>query len=135
MMRNAYHCDMSGCAITDTFTNITRTNITYTNITYKIITSGGEGWCANSTCRRVLVTHADGHQSVQEIKNDFGVNPSDVDTMIAKLQEQGVCASSSNSLPSHSHMSSHTSSQKSSNKPTHTHPIKPSHTSSHTPTL
>lgn len=30
--------------------------------------SGGEGWCANTTCRRVLVTHADGHQSVQEIK-------------------------------------------------------------------
>ena len=52
--------------------------------------SGGEGWCANSTCRRVLVTHSDGHQSVQEIKNDFGVNPTDVDAMIAKLLEQGV---------------------------------------------
>jgi DNA-directed RNA polymerase subunit N (RpoN/RPB10) len=30
--------------------------------------SGGEGWCANSSCRRVLATHADGHQSVEEIK-------------------------------------------------------------------
>ncbi len=32
--------------------------------------SGGEGWCENSTCRRVLVTHADGHQTVEEIKVD-----------------------------------------------------------------
>ena len=31
--------------------------------------SGGEGWCANSSNRRVLVTHADGHQSVQEVTN------------------------------------------------------------------
>ncbi len=30
--------------------------------------SGGEGWCANSSCRRVLVTHADGRQTVEEIK-------------------------------------------------------------------
>ena len=30
--------------------------------------SGGEGWCANSSCRRVLVGHADGRQSVEEIK-------------------------------------------------------------------
>ncbi len=30
--------------------------------------SGGEGWCANSSCRRVLVTHNDGRQTVQEIK-------------------------------------------------------------------
>ncbi len=26
------------------------------------------GWCANSSCRRVLVTHADGRQTVEEIK-------------------------------------------------------------------
>lgn len=30
--------------------------------------SGGEGWCANTSCRRVLVTYCDGHQSVEEIK-------------------------------------------------------------------
>lgn len=30
--------------------------------------SGGEGWCANTTCRRVLVTHKDGTQTVEEIK-------------------------------------------------------------------
>ena len=36
------------------------------------------------------MTHTDGHQSVQEIKNDFGMNGTDVDAMIAKLVEQGV---------------------------------------------
>ena len=30
--------------------------------------SGGEGWCANSSCRRVLVLHTDGRQTVEEIK-------------------------------------------------------------------
>ncbi len=30
--------------------------------------SGGEGWAANTTNRRVLVTHADGRQTVEEIK-------------------------------------------------------------------
>ncbi len=33
--------------------------------------SGGEGWCANSSCRRVLVTHKDGRQTVEEIKVFF----------------------------------------------------------------
>jgi hypothetical protein len=30
--------------------------------------SGGEGWCQNSSCRRVLVTHKNGKQTVEEIK-------------------------------------------------------------------
>ena len=30
--------------------------------------SGGEGWCGNSSCRRVLVSHTDGHQTVEEIE-------------------------------------------------------------------
>ena len=33
--------------------------------------SGGEGWAANTTNRRVLVTHADGRQTVEEIKVRF----------------------------------------------------------------
>mmetsp|Transcript_9390 Transcript_9390/g.13004 ORF Transcript_9390/g.13004 Transcript_9390/m.13004 type:complete len:528 (+) Transcript_9390:39-1622(+) len=33
--------------------------------------SGGEGACANTTNRRVLVTHADGRQTVEEVKNDI----------------------------------------------------------------
>lgn len=52
--------------------------------------SGGEGWCANSTCRRVLVTHADGRQTVEEIKNDLGLDAKDKDGMIARLKEQGI---------------------------------------------
>ena len=30
--------------------------------------SGGQGWCENTTCRRVLCIHADGRQTVEEIK-------------------------------------------------------------------
>jgi len=52
--------------------------------------SGGEGWCQNTTCRRVLVTHADGHQSVEEIKNDLGIKADDKETMLARLREQGL---------------------------------------------
>ena len=33
--------------------------------------SGGEGWCANSSNRRVLVIHTDGRQTVEEIKVRF----------------------------------------------------------------
>jgi hypothetical protein len=39
--------------------------------------SGGEGWAANTTNRRVLVTHADGRQTVEEIKNDLGLRADD----------------------------------------------------------
>lgn len=52
--------------------------------------SGGEGWCANTTCRRILVTHNDGRQTVEEIKNDIGVNETDVAAMIANLAAQGI---------------------------------------------
>lgn len=52
--------------------------------------SGGEGWCANSSCLRVLVVHADGHSSVEEIKNDMGIKGDDKDALLAKLTAQGV---------------------------------------------
>ena len=52
--------------------------------------SGGEGWCANSSCRRVLVTHNDGHQTVEEIKNDLGVNANDKAALLANLANQGI---------------------------------------------
>ncbi|KAF1334372.1 Calcyphosin, partial [Globisporangium splendens] len=51
--------------------------------------SGGKGWCANTTCRRVLVTFRDGSQRVLEIENDLGVNANDKRKMIQKLTEQG----------------------------------------------
>mmetsp|Transcript_73505 Transcript_73505/g.209178 ORF Transcript_73505/g.209178 Transcript_73505/m.209178 type:complete len:564 (+) Transcript_73505:74-1765(+) len=52
--------------------------------------SGGEGWCANTSCRRVLVTHADGSQSVEEIQNDLGITAEDKDAMKANLEAQGI---------------------------------------------
>eukprot|EP01031_Cornospumella_fuschlensis_P028030 gene28030-33848_t len=52
--------------------------------------SGGEGWCANTTNRRLLVTHADGRETVEEIKNDIGIRAKDTDKMISRLQSQGV---------------------------------------------
>lgn len=52
--------------------------------------SGGEGWCANSSCRRVLVTHRDGRQTVEEIKNDLGIKADDKEAMINNLKAQGI---------------------------------------------
>ncbi|TMW67951.1 hypothetical protein Poli38472_007623 [Pythium oligandrum] len=52
--------------------------------------SGGEGWCENTTCRRVLVTHADGRQTVEEVKNDIGISANNVEAIRANLQAQGI---------------------------------------------
>ena len=52
--------------------------------------SGGDGWCANTTNRRVLVTAADCSQSVREIQNDLGIAADDTDAMRANLNAQGV---------------------------------------------
>lgn len=52
--------------------------------------SGGDGWCANSSCRRVLVIHTDGRQTVEEIKNDLGIGAQDKEKMIANLVSQGI---------------------------------------------
>ena len=54
--------------------------------------SGGEGWCANTANKRVLVTHADGRQSVEEIQNDLGLKADDKAGMLARLRAQGVSA-------------------------------------------
>lgn len=52
--------------------------------------SGGEGWCANSSCRRVLVIHTDGRQTVEEIKNDIGMKADDKEAMMKNLVAQGI---------------------------------------------
>ena len=52
--------------------------------------SGGEGWCENTSCRRVLVIHNNGSQTVEEIENDLGIGPEDIDKMKEKLIEQGI---------------------------------------------
>ena len=51
---------------------------------------GGKGAAANSANRRVLVTHADGTQSVEEINNDLGIQEDDKDEMIRHLKVQGI---------------------------------------------
>jgi hypothetical protein len=58
--------------------------------------SGGEGWAANSANRRVLVTAADGSQSVQEIRDDLGLKADDKAEMIARLRAQGTNVSTIN---------------------------------------
>mmetsp|Transcript_2769 Transcript_2769/g.4144 ORF Transcript_2769/g.4144 Transcript_2769/m.4144 type:complete len:520 (+) Transcript_2769:67-1626(+) len=52
--------------------------------------SGGEGFTANTANRRVLVTHPDGKQTVEEIKNDLGVSGVDVNAMMENLKKQGL---------------------------------------------
>jgi hypothetical protein len=52
--------------------------------------SGGEGWCTNSSNRRVLATHVDGRQTVEEIKNDLGIAETDIEALIANLKAQGI---------------------------------------------
>ena len=42
--------------------------------------------------RRVFVTHADGSQSIQTIKNELGLRADDYDGMKARLAQQGVKA-------------------------------------------
>lgn len=54
--------------------------------------SGGQGAAANTANRRVLVTHADGSQSVEEIKNDLGLKSDDKQGMMSRLRAQGVDA-------------------------------------------
>ena len=51
---------------------------------------GGEGWCANTANKRVLVTHPDGSQTVECINDDLGLDLNDPAAIQAKLQEQGV---------------------------------------------
>lgn len=52
--------------------------------------SGGEGQMANTTCRRVMVIHTDGSQTIEEIKNDLGVKDDDKEEMIRRLKQQGI---------------------------------------------
>lgn len=54
--------------------------------------SGGEGAAANTTNRRVLVTHPDGRQTIEEIKNDIGIGANDTTKMAANLRNQGISA-------------------------------------------
>eukprot|EP01063_Lacrimia_lanifica_P011689 TRINITY_DN18405_c0_g1_i1.p1 TRINITY_DN18405_c0_g1~~TRINITY_DN18405_c0_g1_i1.p1 ORF type:complete len:547 (+),score=236.85 TRINITY_DN18405_c0_g1_i1:114-1754(+) len=53
--------------------------------------SGGEGVCENTSNRRVLVEYEDGRPStVEEIKDDLGIGPNDIDLMMMNLEKQGI---------------------------------------------
>ena len=52
--------------------------------------SGGEGWCANTSNTRVLVTNSmTGEETVREIKNDLGVKRTDSMSLLRQLKLQG----------------------------------------------
>lgn len=53
---------------------------------------GGEGWCANTANKRVLVKHPDGRETVECINNDLGLDLSDPEAIAAALREQGIDA-------------------------------------------
>ena len=52
--------------------------------------SGGTGACANSSNRRVLITHADGTQTVEEVQNDIGDRRKDNIEKMRKPHNQGI---------------------------------------------
>jgi Ca2+-binding EF-hand superfamily protein/WD40 repeat protein len=54
--------------------------------------SGGKGQAASTTCRRVLVTHEDGHQTVEEITDDLGIAVDDIREMKRNLRRRGIKA-------------------------------------------
>jgi Ca2+-binding EF-hand superfamily protein len=51
---------------------------------------GGEGWSANTTNLRVLVTHEDGHQTIETLKNDLGLRRDDIEGIKSRLRSQGI---------------------------------------------
>ncbi|KAL7683631.1 putative lumazine/riboflavin synthase, parvalbumin, EF-hand domain pair [Plasmopara halstedii] len=52
--------------------------------------SGGEGWSANTSCRRVLVKHINGSYTIEEVKNDMGIAAGNVEAIRTNLQAQGI---------------------------------------------
>jgi len=52
--------------------------------------SGGEGQMQNTTCRRVMVIHTDGSQTIEEIRNDLGLKASDMEGIMRRLRKQGI---------------------------------------------
>ena len=80
--RNYYHSVSSGIEADDGFELCIR------NAWHL---SGGVGWCANSTNLRVLVTHADGTQTVECVNDDLGLEmPRDAVEIISHLRKQGL---------------------------------------------
>jgi len=51
---------------------------------------GGEGWCANTSNLRVLVTFKDGHQEIVALESDAGLDKFDTSALKERLNKQGV---------------------------------------------
>jgi len=51
---------------------------------------GGDGASQNTSNLRVLVTHEDGHQSIETIKNDLGLRRDDNEAIKSRLRAQGI---------------------------------------------
>jgi len=51
--------------------------------------SGGTGQSQNTTCLRILVIHQDGSQTVEELKNDLGLDKTNRKDIFERLQQQG----------------------------------------------
>eukprot|EP00668_Euglena_longa_P004661 GGOE01005443.1.p1 GENE.GGOE01005443.1~~GGOE01005443.1.p1 ORF type:complete len:557 (-),score=172.94 GGOE01005443.1:244-1779(-) len=77
-----YYADLSACIDNDNYFELMVRNAWHI--------SGGEGQCENTTCHRVLVTHFDGRQTVEEVKNDLGIGPNDIPAMRTALASQGI---------------------------------------------
>jgi hypothetical protein len=60
--------------------------------------SGGEGQYENTSNRRVLVTHADGRQTVEEITDDLGIRGDDTAALRRNLAKGGISAQSIDQL-------------------------------------
>jgi calcyphosin len=61
--------------------------------------SGGVGWCGNTTNRRLLVTHADGSSTVEEVQNDLGVKKEDASRVLAMQMKASSSSRGSGDSP------------------------------------
>jgi len=52
--------------------------------------SGGTGQSQNTTCLRILVIHQDGTQTVEELKNDLGLDKTNRKDIFDRLNQQGI---------------------------------------------
>jgi calcyphosin len=66
----AYYSNLSASIDNDDYFELVLRNVWHI--------SGGEGQFENTSCRRLLVTHDDGTQTVEEIGNDFDVTREDL---------------------------------------------------------
>jgi len=77
-----YYCSVSASIDDDDYFELVMRNAWHI--------SGGEGAMQNTSCLRVLVTHTDGRQTVEEVKNDIGLKKTDMEGIRKRLKAQGI---------------------------------------------